>query len=209
MGHINLINMIESYIIAWGRYGALPYYSPMGYKTLWLTKGVRICTCVCVPSDKFTYALCPEASPRGWCDDNHVKVRMGGKIETGNHPDPSESGLFPGRRSLQMMVVLFHTYQPLPGILPPELASPGRLYTPCWSSANGKPLVFGATNEPWRWLWRFQLYILDASCHQWGHQSGFAAMQREGHLGKCSCLLAVLGSYLLCLYPEPALMELL
>lgn len=41
-------------------------------------------------------------------------------------------------------------------------------------------------NESWRQPQRLALHIRDSSCHLQGHQPGSAAMQEEGHQGKCS-----------------------
>lgn len=62
VGHINLINVIESCIILWGRYGALIYYSPMEYK-----KGVPIYVCVCVCPITFSCTcFVPELVEMAW-----------------------------------------------------------------------------------------------------------------------------------------------
>lgn len=136
MDHINLINMIESYITPWGRYRALAYYSPMGYKMLQLTKGVHVYTCMCSWLQVHLCAL-PQ-SCWGWCDDNHVRVRIGGKYKWATILLQQKVGFSEGwiLRSLPVVVVLFQDHQSLPRILPPAPALPRRFYTPGWSTAN-------------------------------------------------------------------------
>lgn len=85
---------MESYIIPWGRYWALAYYSPTGYKMLRLTKGVYLYMCVFLATSSPT-RFAPKHHPRGWCDDNHVKGRIGLRRRNGQPSSSSRRWVSP------------------------------------------------------------------------------------------------------------------
>lgn len=203
MAHINLINMIESYTIPWSRYRAQAYYSPMGCKIPWLTKGEHVCTCVCVSSCRITCVLCPRAGGDGVVITMH-KAEYG-KTIMGNHPAPVAGELFPG----------FLCWGPCEGWLShfrvtsifPRLClhhqhnlgcfrlHVGALQTNLWCLWLPARILEVASKVGSSYPW-FQLPPIGPSVRICCH-----AGRTSRKMLLCLCVLDVVGSYLLCLYP--------
>lgn len=132
----------------------------------------------------------------------------------GNQVAPTEGRFLAGlgTKVHEIAVVVFHAYQALCGTLPPAPASPGRFYTSGWSTANRKPLIFVATDmslgggfEGQHFASWLQFLLAGPLARFWR----CVGARTPGETFLCLCLPVLLGSCLLCLYREPALMKIL
>lgn len=204
MAHINLINMIETYIIPWGRYRAQAYYSPMGCKILWLTKGVHVCTRVCFYLQVHLCVL-PQ-SWWGWCGDNHAQGRMW-ENKKGSPSGSSGRWVFPramSRGVCEGWLSSFRVISSFPRLclhhqhnLGDFVPHFGALQTNLWSLWLPARILEVASKVGSSYPW-FQLPPTGPSVRICCH----AGRRTSRKMLLCLFLPAVLGSCLLCLYPD-------